>query len=37
MHEEDEEMGDNLVSQEFQKGYMYKEDVLRHSMVKVVN
>ena len=37
MHEEDEEMGDNIVSQEFQKGYMYKEDVLRHSMVKVVN
>ena len=37
MHEEDEELGDNIVSQEFQKGYMYKEDVLRHSMVKVVN
>ena len=37
MHEEDEEMDDNIVSQEFQKGYMYKEDVLRHSMVKVVN
>ncbi len=37
MHEENDEMGENLVSQEFQKGYMYKEDVLRHSMVKVVN
>lgn len=37
MHEENEEMGENLVSEEFQKGYMYKEDVLRHSMVKVVN
>ena len=37
MHEENEEMGENLVSEEFQKGYMYKEQVLRHSMVKVVN
>lgn len=37
MHEENEEMGENLVSEEFQKGYMYKDSVLRHSMVKVVN
>lgn len=37
MHVEDEEMGENLVVEEFQKGYMYKESVLRHSMVKVVN
>ena len=37
MHEENEEMGENLVSEEFQKGYMYKDVVLRHSMVKVVN
>ena len=37
MHEENEEMGENLVSEEFQKGYMYKDEVLRHSMVKVVN
>ena len=37
MHEENEEMGENLVSAEFQKGYMYKYGVLRHSMVKVVN
>lgn len=37
MHEENEEMGENLVSDEFQKGYMYKESVLRHAMVKVVN
>ena len=27
----------NLVAEEFQKGYMYKDEVLRHSMVKVVN
>lgn len=37
MHMEDESMGENLVVEEFQKGYMYKESVLRHSMVKVVN
>ena len=37
MHEENEEMGENLVSEEFQKGYMYKDGVLHHSMVKVVN
>lgn len=37
MHVEDEELGENLVAEEFQKGYMYKEEVLRHSMVKVVN
>ena len=37
MHEENEEMGENLVSEEFQKGYMYKDGFLRHSMVKVVN
>ena len=37
MHEDNDEMGENLVSEEFQKGYMYKDTVLRHSMVKVVN
>lgn len=38
MHEENEEMGENLVSEEFQKGYMYKDgDCFSHSMVKVVN
>lgn len=37
MHEEDPEQGENLVAEEFQKGYMYKDSVLRHSMVKVVN
>lgn len=37
MHEEDPEMGENLVAEEFQKGYMYKDSVLRYSMVKVVN
>lgn len=37
MHEEDEEAGENQVVEEFQKGYMYKETVVRHSMVKVAN
>ena len=37
MHVEDEELGENVVAEEFQKGYMYKDGVLRHSMVKVVN
>lgn len=37
MHEEDDSMGANIVSEELQKGYMYKDSVVRHSMVKVVN
>ena len=37
MHDEDEEMDENIVAEQFQKGYMYKENVVRHSMVKVVN
>ena len=37
MHVEDEEAGDNIVVEEFQKGYLYKESVVRHSMVKVAN
>lgn len=37
MHVEDEELGENIVTEEFQKGYMYKDSVLRHSMVKVAN
>lgn len=37
MHVEDEEVGENIVVEEFQKGYMYKEIVIRHSMVKVAN
>lgn len=37
MHGEDENYGDNIISDEFQKGYMYKESVVRHSMVKVMN
>lgn len=37
MHDEDDTMETNIISEEFQKGYMYKESVVRHSMVKVVN
>lgn len=37
MHVEDEELGENIVAEEFQKGYMYRETVVRYSMVKVAN
>ena len=37
MHVEDESVGDNIVVEELQKGYTYKEFVVRHSMVKVAN
>ena len=37
MHVEDDEFGENIIAEEFQKGYMYRESVVRHSMVKVAN
>ncbi|WP_302625709.1 nucleotide exchange factor GrpE [uncultured Eubacterium sp.] len=37
MHEDNEELGENVVSQELQKGYKYRDTVIRHSMVKVAN
>ncbi|MEY8428100.1 nucleotide exchange factor GrpE [Lachnospiraceae bacterium 46-15] len=37
MHVEDETLGENTVAEEFQKGYIYRETVVRHSMVKVAN
>lgn len=37
MHVDDEEAGENIVVEEFQKGYTYKDIVVRHSMVKVAN
>lgn len=37
MHVEDEELGENVVTEELLKGYMYKDMVLRYSMVKVAN
>ena len=36
-HVEDEELGENIVAEEFQKGYKYHDSVVRHSMVKVAN
>ena len=36
-HEDNEEYGENIISLEMQKGYQYKDKVIRHSMVKVAN
>ncbi|CCZ05367.1 nucleotide exchange factor GrpE [Bovifimicola ammoniilytica] len=37
MHVEDETLGENIVAEVLQKGYMYRDSVVRHSMVKVAN
>lgn len=37
MHVEDEDLGENIISEELQKGYMYRDSVVRYSMVKVAN
>jgi molecular chaperone GrpE len=37
MHVEDESAGENIIVEEFEKGYTYRETVIRHSMVKVAN
>jgi len=37
MHVEDEGYGENTVVEELQKGYTYRDNVVRHSMVKVAN
>ena len=37
MHVESEEVGENIITTEFQKGYTYKGNVVRHSMVQVAN
>ena len=34
---DDEELESGMVAEEMQKGYLYKDSVVRHSMVKVVN
>lgn len=36
-HIDDEQYGENVVAEEFQKGYIFKDKVIRHSMVKVAN
>ena len=37
MHIEDESYGENQIVEVFQKGYIYKEKVIRYAMVKVAN
>ncbi len=37
MHIEDEELGEQEVAQVFQKGYIYKDRVIRHTVVQVAN
>lgn len=37
MHVDDENFGENIVTEEFQKGYTYRDSIVRHSMVKVAN
>ena len=37
MHVEDENYGENIVVEEFQKGYIFRDKVIRHSVVKVAN
>lgn len=37
MHIDDEALGENIIAEELQKGYLYKEKVIRHSLVKVAN
>lgn len=37
MHIDDEELGENIIAEEVQKGYTYKEKVMRYSLVKVAN
>lgn len=36
-HIEDEAFGENEIVEEFQKGYIFKDKVIRYSMVKVAN
>ena len=37
MHVEDDSLGENVIAEVLQKGYTYKDSVVRHSMVKVAN
>lgn len=37
MHVEDDSVGENIIVEEFEKGYTYRDQVIRHSMVKVAN
>ncbi len=37
MHVENEELGENVIAQVFQKGFRIKEKVIRHAVVQVAN
>ena len=37
MHVDDDSVGENIIVEEFEKGYTYRETVIRHRMVKVAN
>ena len=37
MHIDDPDLGEQEIAQVFQKGYIYKEQVIRHSVVQVAN
>lgn len=37
MHIDDENLGENVVAAELQRGYTYRDSVIRHSMVQVAN
>lgn len=37
VHEEDENAGENMIAEVFQKGYKLGDKIIRHAMVKVVN
>lgn len=37
MHIDDENLGENIIAEELQRGYLFKEKVIRHSLVKVAN
>ncbi len=36
-HTEDETVGEGIITEEYQKGYIYREKVIRPAMVKVAN
>lgn len=37
MHIDDDSLGENIIAMELQKGYTYRDSVVRHSMVQVAN
>ena len=37
MHVDDDSVGESIIVEEFEKGYTYRDTVIRHSMVKVAN